>query len=360
MSALAQFEQKLTSIQEQGMFARAQADKEAALYSLLNCLHKHYRQRCNAYERLALTSNTPDGTLESLPFLSIRLFKEIALKTIDDVDIFRVLQSSGTSGQTPSRIYLDKATSARQSKALVGIMQSFIGKQRLPMLIIDCPAVMKSSHFSARAAGIQGMAFFGRKPVYALNDDMTLNIEAVELFAKRHSNEPVLIFGFTFMVWLHFVQALQQANITLQLPKGKLIHSGGWKKLTERQVTNPVFKAGIKATCKINQVHNFYGMAEQVGSVFVECEAGHLHCSTLADVIIREPQGLLPVGRGEEGIIQVLSALPSSYPGASILTEDLGILLGVDDCSCQRKGKYFSVSGRIPRAEVRGCSDTFS
>ena len=51
--------------------------------------------------------------------------------------------------------------------------------------------------------------------------------------------------------------------------------------------------------------------------------------------------------------------LPRSYPGHSLLTEDLGVLLGEDDCPCGRKGKYFKVTGRVPRAEVRGCSDTY-
>ena len=62
---------------------------------------------------------------------------------------------------------------------------------------------------------------------------------------------------------------------------------------------------------------------------------------------------------GEEGVLQVLSLLPRSYPGHSLLTEDLGVLLGEDDCPCGRLGKYFRVTGRVPRAEVRGCSDTY-
>ena len=42
-----------------------------------------------------------------------------------------------------------------------------------------------------------------------------------------------------------------------------------------------------------------------------------------------------------------------------LLTEDRGRTLGVDDCPCGRKGRYFEISGRISKAEVRGCSDTF-
>ena len=54
----------------------------------------------------------------------------------------------------------------------------------------------------------------------------------------------------------------------------------------------------------------------------------------------------------------MLSILPHSYPGHNILTEDLGVIHGEDDCKCGRRGKYFSVLGRIPNSEIRGCSDT--
>jgi hypothetical protein len=98
-------------------------------------------------------------------------------------------------------------------------------------------------------------------------------------------------------------------------------------------------------------------MVEQVGSVFVECEAGHLHAPSFADVLVRHPLTLAPLSTREAGLIQVVSCLPGSYPGHSLLTEDLGTVLGEDDCACGRSGRYFSVHGRIPKAELRGCSD---
>ena len=58
-------------------------------------------------------------------------------------------------------------------------------------------------------------------------------------------------------------------------------------------------------------------------------------------------------------IKEELSLLPKSYPGHNLLTEDIGIILGEDNCHCGIKGKYFEVEGRIPNAEVRGCSDAY-
>ena len=98
-------------------------------------------------------------------------------------------------------------------------------------------------------------------------------------------------------------------------------------------------------------------MVEQVGSIFMECEYGFYHCSNFSDIIIRDVNfNSLKVG--EKGLIQLLSILPRSYPGHNVLTEDLGIINGEDDCKCGRVGKYFTVLGRAPNSETRGCSDT--
>ena len=91
----------------------------------------------------------------------------------------------------------------------------------------------------------------------------------------------------------------------------------------------------------------------------MECEYGHYHSSVFSDIIIRRAYDFSIAGIGEEGIIQVLSILPKSYPGHSLLTDDKGILLGEDDCPCGRLGKYFKVTGRLEHAEIRGCSDTY-
>jgi hypothetical protein len=62
---------------------------------------------------------------------------------------------------------------------------------------------------------------------------------------------------------------------------------------------------------------------------------------------------------GERGLLQVLSVLPGSYPGHSLLTEDLGDWVGEDAPGSTLGGRHFRVLGRAPRSEIRGCSDTY-
>ena len=138
-----------------------------------------------------------------------------------------------------------------------------------------------------------------------------------------------------------------------------LFHIGGWKKLKEQAVDPQTYNRSVAERLGNVRVYNYYGMAEQLGSVFVECEHGHMHCSNYSDILIRRPQDFSVAEQGERGLIELLSLLPTSYPGHILLTEDEGEILGEDDCSCGRKGKYFKIYGRMKGAEIRGCSDTY-
>lgn len=347
------------------VYELARADKRARLEAELQALTRHHAAHCAPYARL-LAAHGVDASqplaLEALPALPVRLFKHLELASVPPDQVFKRLTSSGTSGQSPSRIVLDRLTATRQTTALARILQRFVGRARRPMLVIDHPGVIKDRRsFSARGAGILGVANLGREHVYALNDDMTLNTDALDAFCARHAGQPVLMFGFTFMVWQHFVRALEASGRRLALGQVLLIHSGGWKKLLDQAVDNAQFKARVAACFEQPQgvqVHNFYGMVEQVGSVFVECEHGHLHAPAFADVLVRDADSGAVLPDGQTGVVQVLSALPFSYPGHSLLTEDLGTVLGEDDCPCGRLGRHFLIHGRVPQAELRGCSDT--
>ncbi len=347
-------------LSQQPIFGLTQAEKSHYLLPALEALQNHHITHCAEYANILAAQTTSSKlAIESLPYLAVRLFKLLNLKSIPQSEVYRTLRSSGTTGQVTAQVALDKQTSHRQSKTLVSILQQVLGKQRLPMLIIDAPStVNRSAAFNARAAGIQGLMFFGKDHTYALNDDMSLNASALASFTEKYRDVPVLIFGFTFMVWQYFISQLAQSKINVKLPQATLLHSGGWKKLESVKVDNRTFKQRVLSTVGIENVHNFYGMAEQVGSVFVECCEGHLHAPSTADVVARRCDDLSPCEFGETGILQVLSAIPSSYPGHSILTEDLGVVIGEDDCPCGWKGRYFSVLERLPRAEIRGCSDT--
>ncbi|CAM3645054.1 acyl-protein synthetase [Marinicrinis lubricantis] len=336
--------------------------KRKLLGELLCELTEFHQSRSEPYRKLLAAIPSRWETvqdIESLPMLPVRLFKQHELRSVPRESVIKTLTSSGTTSQVVSRIFLDKETSVLQTKALVSIMSSFVGNQRYPMIFVDSKDVIKDrTSFSARGAGLLGLSFLGRSHFYMLDGDMNIQWDALKQYLDDHKDENILFFGFTFMVWQYFYLQAAEQGIQLQLPGSMLIHSGGWKKLIDMAVDNQTFKDRLKDQLGIQKVHNFYGMVEQIGSVFVECEEGHLHAPDFADVMIRDPLTLEVLPAGQSGLIQTLSILPRSYPGHSLLTEDLGTILGEDDCPCGRHGKYFQVHGRLPAAELRGCSDT--
>ena len=297
--------------------------------------------------------------INELPFLPARLFKLMNLRSIPDENIFKIMTSSGTSGQAVSKIYLDKESSLIQTKVLSQIISSLLGKKRRNMLIVDSQSIIKDrKKFNARAAGILGFSSFGKNHKYLLDDDLNLDILELKTLLEENDNNPLLIFGFTYLVWQQFYQCIKDSKMHINFPENTvLIHGGGWKRLHDNRVDNHKFKNSLHEL-GILKVHDYYGMIEQTGSIFIECEKGFLHCSDYSDIIVRDEFTLDELNFNEEGIIQVLSLLPSSYPGNSILTEDIGTIIGEDDCECGKKGKYFLVSGRMKQSEVRGCSDT--
>ncbi|MEO8173144.1 MAG: acyl-protein synthetase [Sediminibacterium sp.] len=338
--------------------------KSALLDPFFSDLTQYHYNNNTAYKKILDADGFFSNHTKSyadIPFLPVRLFKMFDLYSVKKEEIIKTMYSSGTTGQAVSKIFLDRETSANQTKALTRIVSSFIGKQRIPMLIIDSESVVKDrTAFSARAAGILGFSIFASKKTYALNENMELDIEAVLDFFETHKGMRVFLFGFTFVVWQHFYKECIAKGVELDLSDSVLIHGGGWKKLKNESVSSNDFKEGLKNVCGIKEVYDYYGMVEQTGSIFMECEYGKLHAPVFSDVIIRRPVDFSVADKGETGLIQVLSVLPHSYPGHSLLTEDEGILHGEDDCSCGRYGKYFSITGRIKNAEIRGCSDTYA
>ncbi len=350
---------------EAPQFSLPQHEKESLLLAELNALVDHHRAGCPGYRRIldATGYAAPATTLADLPWLPVSLFKTHLLSSVPTSEVFKIMPSSGTTGQAVSRITLDRQTADLQSRALSQIMRTVLGPRRLPMIVIDSPNVVKDrAMFSARGAGVLGMIQYGRKHYYCLDDDMRLDAAGLADFAARFAGQPILLFGFTFMVWKHFLAEIRRQRVDIDLSQGVLIHSGGWKRLADEAVGNAEFKAALREATGLRRVHNFYGMVEQVGSVFLEGDDGLLVPPNFADVIVRDPRTWEPAPDGEPGLIEVLSVLPRSYPGHVLLTEDLGVVqpagAGGQHPPDGWHGKRLQVIGRVPKAELRGCSDT--
>lgn len=346
-------------------YSLSKAEKSAILTQMLAELTVHHYENCGQYRNiLDGLGFDPYGQIahySELPMIPVRLFKELPLKSVPEDNLAKSMTSSGSSGQKVSKLYLDRQTAVAQQNVGVKITSGFLGIKRMPFVIVDSPTIMKSREaYTARGAAALFFSLFGSDRIFALRDDMSLDIDAVSAFLEKHKGQQILLFGFTFMVWQHLYCALRDAGIKLDFHDGLLIHGGGWKKMESLRVSAWTFREKLGEQCNINHIYNEYGMAEQSGTIYFECEHGNLHASIFSDVITRRGSDLSICDFGEPGIIELVSVLPHSYPGHVLLSEDEGVICGEDDCSCGRLGKYFRIKGRLKNAELRGCSDTYA
>lgn len=343
-------------------YSLPQVQREKLMLEGINALTARHHAACPEYARIlegAWGGIIEARTLAGVPYLPVSLFKSQQLKSVPDEAIRITLTSSGTTGQSVSKIMLDAESSSIQQRALANSLTHVLGKQRLPMLVIDTDAVFDDPQMmSARGAGVLGLMRYGRSHSFALTRELEPDARAVRTFLQKHGDQPFFMFGFTYMVWKGLYERFKDAG--LDLSNGVLIHSGGWKKMAEHSVNNSTFRNALANAFGLLNVYNFYGMVEQIGSVFLEGPGGLLFPPNFADVIVRDPETWSPAPLGQQGVIQVLSLLPHSYPGHSLLTEDIGVVDSIDPGVNAWRGKGIRVLGRVPRTELRGCSDVIA
>ena len=315
---------------------------------------RHWPVNFQLARRIADLPYLPVGALKAQPPLSL----------VEPGEIKRTLTSSSTTGQLPSRVVLDSATARRMTKGIVVIVQEFIGSSRRPYLVVDVPGSVRGGpELGARGAAIQSLQPFATTVTYGLSLDsrgeLTLDLDKVLEFADSHRRSSVLVYGFTYILWNHLVKPLLADGIRLDMPHVHILHSGGWKRLQDEAVEKRAFNEGLARVfgCSTDCVIDFYGLIENVGIIYPDCPAGNKHVPAFGDVIVRNPLTLEPVAEGEQGIVEVCSVLPTSFPGHLLLTEDMAEVVANDGCACGRRGTCFRFVGRVPKAEIRGCGN---
>jgi len=325
-----------------------------------------YRKFC---DRKSFNPYNPIHSIYDIPPVAVSVFKELGFKlnSVPKEDLTLILQSSATSG-IPSTVMIDKITSKRQGKAMVKVVSDFIGKDRKPFLIMDIdPRSASRKLLGARFAAVTGYLKFASKVGYFLkadeNDVSYFDIEGIRSFVEELSHEqPVVVFGFTYILYQNVLKSIINTDIKLHLPKGsKIIHIGGWKKLESEKISKEQFNEQLSQCFGIcpEDVIDIYGFTEQMGLNYPDCLCGYKHASSYVKVLVRDTVTREVLPAKKEGMLEFITPIPHSYPGNVVLTDDIGVL---EDTPCPygRAGQRFQIVGRLKKAEVRGCGDILS
>jgi hypothetical protein len=350
--------------------------KNKILLESLNESYRHHFINCAPYrkfcEKRGFNSETSFDSFEKIPFLPVQAFKEYGefLKTIDtESNVYKsfLMNSSATSGK-PSSIYVDRETAKRQALLMVKILSFYLGQRKLKFIVADVdPSNNGIESLGARAAATLGFLKFSNNAVYILEKNSEGKLQLNEsllletLNFLKGSGEKFVIFGFTYVFYEAILQnKLLNSNYNFN-EQAYLLHIGGWKKLESNKISKKDFNnlACNKLGLNEKKIIDVYGFTEQMGVIYPSINDGDKVCSTFSTVIVRDPLTLMPVPDGKEGVLQFLSPLPSSYPGFSILTDDLGMICN-DSLINGISHRTFKITGRAKNAEVRGCGDIMS
>jgi phenylacetate-coenzyme A ligase PaaK-like adenylate-forming protein len=326
----------------------------------------HY-EHCLDYQNYCKKKNfNPDDIVDisDIPFLPINIFKKMTLLSVPKSEIIKIIKSSATTSNLPSIIHLDKKTVNRQIIVLNSIMRDFIGDEKMNFIIIDNKKTLETDHqnLSSRGSAIRGMLIFAKKFTCILNEYLKLDSKIISESGNLQ-NSKTCIFGFTWLIYKILLENKKNENFKnffSKIPQSTLLHIGGWKKLSDLDIDKQQFnnKCSEFFNTSNDKIIDLYGMTEQLGIVYPDCEYGNKHVPIFSEILIRDTHSFEVQPDGKSGFIQVISPIPNSYPGVSLLTDDIGKILGRDNCPCGRKGTYFIFKKRSDVADPKGCGDT--
>ena len=328
---------------------------------------KFHYENCLDYQNYCKKKNfDPDNItdISNIPFLPIDIFKKITLLSVPKSEIVKIIKSSGTTTNMPSTIHLDRITANRQMISLNSIITDFIGKEKLNFIIIDNEKTLEANNqnLSSRGTAIRGMLIFAKKFTCILNENLKLDSKIISQL-ENTNNSTTYIFGFTWLI--HKILSENKnnkifKNLFSKISKSTVLHIGGWKKLSDLSIDKQQFNTECSEffNTSSEKIIDLYGMTEQLGIVYPDCKYGNKHVPIFSEILIRDIHSLEVQPFGKSGFIQVISPIPHSYPGVSLLTDDIGEILGIDDCLCGRKGTYFIFKKRSEMADPKGCGDT--
>ncbi len=355
-------------------YSLSQQEKDVLLKSALKESLEHHFSGSSEFQKICRKKGfvPPFDNFDysDIPYLPVGIFKNLRLASVSQDRIVRTLNSSATSSQIPSTVFIDDLTRKRQMKTLSWLISEFLGNERQHYVIFDANPMLfpRNNQLSARNAAIRGFLIAASKSDYFMNIDekneLSVDILRLVPFLEdiEKQNKKIVIFGFTYVLFVHVARQLQKQGIKFSLKNATIVHIGGWKKLQNEAVSKDIFNRTLSETFGVppSKILDSYGFTEQLGIIYVDCEDGLKRCPIVSEIIVRDPDSLQPLPDGEDGLIEFITPLPYSYPGTAILLDDIGCVVTRVPDAMGRMGTAFEVRGRAKTAEVRGCGDIMS
>jgi len=272
-------------------------------------------------------------TVEEIPFLPIRFFKE--QKVVCSTERHEVIyKSSGTGGDRSQHFVYDQAFYLQHAKRLFetcyGALQEYHILALLPSYVAqgDSSLVAMVDYFVQQSqSNLSG---------FYLDNTQDLRIT---LKKAMQSDRKVILLGVTYAL-LDFVEQYR-----LSYPDLIVMETGGMKG-RRKEMTREEVHQQLTQGFGVQHIHSEYGMTELLSQAYSKGK-GIFEPSLTLQLFPRQINDPFQnVAVGKQGILKVMD-LANITSCAFIETQDLGIL---------HQDGTFEVIGRVDNSDIRGCS----
>jgi len=306
------------------------------------------------YQRFCLNQKKGREGVRSwkeIPCFPVTGFKYADITCRPITEAIRIFQSSGTTSEKRSRHPLFDIEPSRTT--LLTHFSRHLLPEGMPirmMILTHSPDEAPESSLSYMMESVRTALGERQSRYYVHQNQLQCGVLAGDLSS---SEGPVCLLGTSFS-FVHFLDFLQEQEISLSLPAGsRLMDTGGLKGQArevsrERLVRLYQERLGLPFENCVNE----YGMTEMT-SQFYDTVVGRggirgYHVPPQVRTRVLHPKTLVPVSQGEIGLLAHID-LANIDSVAAILTEDTGYEL---------EDHRFIFSGRASGSEARGCSLT--
>lgn len=274
-------------------------------------------------------------SIADIPFLPIELFKSHRVITGSRSPALH-FDSSGTTGQLPSRHYLVSEAIYRES--FVRTFTANYGKPEALCILALLPSYMERGNASL-VYMMDHLTGLSKHPDSGFYLD---DLEGLSVVLKQRvqDEQPTLLLGVSFAL-LDLAEAFP-----MELSTNIIVMETGGMKGRRKEMIREELHAILRNAFSTKEIHSEYGMTELLSQAYAK-DGKCFRPPPWMRVITRDlydPLALMPPARS--GGINIID-LANMYSCSFIATGDVGLVY---------HDGAFEITGRFDQAEVRGCN----
>ncbi|TVP51871.1 MAG: acyl transferase [Mongoliibacter sp.] len=276
------------------------------------------------------------SSLDQIPFLPIRFFKDHKIVCGEESDFLEFYSSSGTTGTITSRHYFWSEEFYLQHA--LRLFEKEYGNIRDYHVLALLPAYLerKGSSLVSMAQYFIDQSRSEHSGFYLYNHkDLVKNLK--ELSGKSGK---ILLLGVTFALL-----DLAESNLDIpEIPQLVIMETGGMKGRRKEMIREEVHQV-LKNKFHQEKIHSEYGMTELMSQAYSKGDGKYILPNTM-HVMLRDVNDPFAYSKRKQGGINVID-LANFHSCAFIETQDLGKF---------DENGFLEILGRIDNSEIRGCN----